>query len=522
MARRALPVVGILLIVAGTAMAAGITADDGRPEAPLVAAEVPVTAMDQGRGAANNSPMVVADPADRRVVVVANRLDAPTFSCALQVSTDEGRSWLTAQPVPELPPGAERCYAPEVVFGVGGALHYLFVGLAGNGNLPMGAFLTTSSDRGRTFSAPRRVLGPLNFAVRLAVDPTLGPKGRIHLVWLHATSDPPLGGFGPPPNPILAAQSDDGGLTFSEPVQVSDTARERVVAPAVMLGVDHALHVAYYDLGADARDYQGLDGPTWEGTWSVVLSTSTDGGRTFAPAEVVDDEVAPPERVMLIFTMAPPSLVLDGDGRLCAAWTDARHGDPDVLARCSRGQPRRWGGPVRMNDDPVSNGRSQYLPRLSVAPGGRVDAVFYDRRNDQENVLNDVFFTFSDDGGNSFARNRRVTRDPSSSLIGQRYLNVSAAGQVEFGSRLALLSRREGALAVWTDTRNSRPNTGQDLFAAAIVFPTSSDAGAPLWGAALAVTGAVFVALSFLLRRRGVAGPNGVATPVAGAAAETP
>lgn len=312
--------VGAVAAMLGTILLAGVLpAEHARPAGRIeVKPEVPVTATNQAVAPANNSPVLAADPTEPRFVVVANRRDAPDFDCDLQISGDGGRGWLSVVPVPELPAGADKCYAPEVAFDADGVLYYLFVGLQGAGNEPMGAFLTVSRDRGRTFTTARQVLGPRNFGVRMAIDHTMGDSGRMHLVWLHATSEPPTGGFGPPPNPIFTAHSDDGGQTFSEPLQVSDTSRERVVAPAVALGPDHAVHVAYYDLGRDAIDYRGLEGPTWTGTWSLVISSSIDGAENFERGVVVDDQVTPNERVMLVFTMPPPTLAA-GDNQLCAA-----------------------------------------------------------------------------------------------------------------------------------------------------------------------------------------------------------
>ncbi|MGH8575129.1 MAG: sialidase family protein, partial [Gammaproteobacteria bacterium] len=177
-------------------------------ERPAVRQELPVTANDLGKPRAQNSPVLAADPTNPRFVALANRLDAPGFGCALQVSGDAGRGWQPTNPVPDLPPGAERCYAPEIAFDRGGTLYYLFLGLRGRGNTPIGAFLTTSDDRGQSFSTPRRLLGPGNYQVRMALDPTMGEQGRIHLVWLHLSEDAPTGGLPPPPNPILSAYSD--------------------------------------------------------------------------------------------------------------------------------------------------------------------------------------------------------------------------------------------------------------------------------------------------------------------------
>lgn len=458
--RRVLRALGVV------ALAVGIpTVGVSSTAAQRVRPEVPVTPMNIGVGPANNSPQIVDDPTNSRFVVMANRLDAPDFSCALHVSTDGGQAWITANPVPKLPKGVEKCYAPEVAFDGQGRLYYLFVGLQGRGNEPIGAFVTTSVDYGQNFSKPKKVLGPLNFGVRMAIDPSKGPKGRMHLAWLHATSDTPLGGFGPPPNPVMTAHSDDGGTTFSRPVQVSDPARRYVVAPALALGPDQAVHVGYYDLQQDARDYLGLEGPTWQKTWSLVVSSSRDGGDRFGRGIVVDDRIKPSERVMLIFTMPPASLVAD-QKRLCAAWTDARHGDADAFARCSSDKGGSWGKLSRLNDDAVRNGRSQYLPRLSLSPDGRLDAVFLDRRRDPTNILYDVYYTYSSDAGREFAPNVRLTRYSSSSRIGQQYVGRSATGKFEFGSRLGLLSRSSSVLVAWPDTHNSNPLTrAQDIFA---------------------------------------------------------
>lgn len=418
--------------------------------------EVPVTATDLRRAEAFNSPVLAADPSEPRFLALARRADAPEFDCGLDVSGDGGRGWVRAEPVPELPAGAERCYAPEIAFDGHGRLYFLFVGLEGPGNSPMGVFLVSSTDRGRTFSAPRQVLGRQNYMVRLTIDSKVGALGRIHLVWLRAGADPPLGGLpAGVANPILAAHSDDGGRTFSEPLRVSDPDRPRAVSPAVTIGGDGAVHVAYYDLRDDAVDYQGLDGGTWRGEWSLVVATSTDRGQSFRSGVVVDDRLVPPGRVMLIYTMPPPSIATDGTGRVFTAWPDARNGDSDAFLSRSPDVGRTWEPPVRLNDDPLNNGADQSLVRLSVAGNGRVDAVFFDRRNDPDNVRNDAYLTYSTDGGRRFAPNVKLSSQPSDSRIGQGYVIPSAKGLIELGSRLALISRPRAALAAWPDSRNA-------------------------------------------------------------------
>lgn len=462
-----------------------------------------MTATDLRRGEANNSPALAADPTQPRFVALANRSDAPEFSCGLQVSGDGGRGWQPADPVPVLPEGAEKCYAPEVAFDRKGRLYYLFLGLEGLGNSPMGAFLTSSTDRGRTFSPPQMVLGPENYMVRMVIDPAEGALGRIHLVWLKTSSRPGLGGLPAGPNPIVTAHSDDGGRTFSEPVQISDPSRPRAVAPSVALGRDHALYVAYYDLRDDAVDYQGLEGAVWPGEWSVVVTASTDGGRHWGAGVVVDDGLVPPGRVMLIFTMPPPALAADRSGRLFAGWWDSRNGDPDVFLSRSPDGGRTWAAPLRLNDDGEGNGADQYLVRLSVAANGRVDAVFLDRRNDPRNLNNDAYMTYSTDNGRTFAPNVRLTAQSSDSRIGQAYYVPSAKGLVEFGSRLAIISRPTAALAAWPDTRNATfGSTQQDVFATEVLLPGDGETG-PDWMLFGALAGAVVLVAAGVVVARG-------------------
>lgn len=504
--RRRIPVIagllGLLVFVLGwLAGLAGLFGNSGSKSARL-GPQIPITASNAVLGAGNNSPLLVADPGNSDFLALANRLDAPDYSCSLHVSGDRGQRWTPVTPVSTLPPGADKCYGPEVAIDDNGRLYFSYLGLAGRGNLPMGVFLTTSSDRGRTWEPPHQVLDRLNFGVRMAIDPSFGEAGRIHLVWLHAGSEPGLGSLGTSVNPIFTAHSDDGGKTFTEPMQVSDSERRRVVAPALALGPDHAVHVAYYDLGDDTRDYNGLDGPVWEGSWELLVASSTDGGNRFGRGVVAEPEVVPHERVMVIFTMAPAALVA-GNDRVCLAWADARNGDADVLARCSSDRARTWSAPHRVNDDPVANGLTQYLPRLAMAPDGRLDAVFFDRRDDRENLRNDVSYAFSRNGGRTFSRRVKLTTTGSSlSLIGQRYALPSAgANRYDFGFRIALLSRADDALAAWTDTHNSVPSTKtQDIFATTVTPPAKE--GASLARIALVVIVVGAVAGAFVLRRR--------------------
>ena len=61
-----------------------------------------------------------------------------------------------------------------------------------------------------------------------------------------------------------------------------------------------------------------------------------------------------------------------------------------------------WSSPVRVNDDPLKNGKTQFFTWMSVDPtDGSVNVVFYDRR-DTDGAMTRLVMARSVDGGKSF------------------------------------------------------------------------------------------------------------------------
>ena len=120
---------------------------------------------------------------------------------------------------------------------------------------------------------------------------------------------------------------------------------------------------------------------------------------------------------------------------------------------------------MRVNDTKRRDGTAQYLPKLSVAPDGRLDVLYYDRRADRENLRNQVSLQSSFDNGESFTSAVKLSSAASDSRIGFG----AKEGLPDLGSRLALVSSDRAALGLWTDTRAGVPETQkQDLAAAAV------------------------------------------------------
>lgn len=501
----------LVLLGAGTFLLS--TAYDEDPEAGVVGGDLAIDrgATDPADLSANNSPTLVRSPVDGQNLAVASRVDLPRFSCALHVSSDGGESWSKTR-IP-LPRGEERkCYAPDVAYGAGGTLYVSFVTLSGPGNVPDAAWISRSRDDGHSFSRPTKAIGPLSFQVRLVADPER--PGRLYLTWVGG-AEVALYRFTTTRNPIVAARSDDGGRSFGKPVRVSGPTRKRVVAPSPAIGPNGELYVLYLDVGEDRLDYEGLHegrgGAPYDGAWELVLARSRDGGGSFEES-LVSPNLAPTER-FIVFIPPFPSLAVDRrSGRLYAAFEDRGLGDADVLV-WSRGRDEDgWSDPVRVNDTPERDGRAQYRPELSVAPGGRLDVVYYDRRSDPKNVRNEVSLQSSYDEGASFGPRLRLSGRSFDSTIGFG----SERDMADLGSRLASLSTDSHALAIWADTRGSSRVTGkQNLVRAFVTFAKPARLAGPLetivryGGSALALAGVLLLVAPLLRTRRRGHAPAG-------------
>lgn len=496
--------VGVSLVLVGAGAVVLSASANHRPIERVVGHDAPVNlgARNPRDISAHNSPTLVRNPVRPANLAVSSRIDTPFYSCALHVSSDGGARW-SQTPIPA-PKGEEaKCFGPDVAFSADGTLYLAFVTLQGAGNVPNAVWISTSKDGGRTLSKPRRVLGRFAFQVRLAADPV--KPGRLYMTWLQARGVGRLK-FTTLANPIQAARSDNGGASWQRPVQVSSPSRQRTVTPSPVVGPKGDLYVLYTDLGADKLDYEaghgGRGGPAYRGPYTLVLARSQNHGQTWRES-VVDNKLVPIQR-FIVFLASSPSVAVDHSGRLYAAYHDNRLGDPDVSLWSLKPGGSHWEGPTRVNDTKKHDRSAQYLPKLSVAPDGRLDILYYDRRADPKNLRNQVSLQSSFDQGKTFTRHRRLSSRSFDSRIGFG----AKEGLPDLGSRLGLISDDRSALGVWTDTRAGVPATQKQDLAKAVVAvgkrsglsQTAKDA-LRVGGLALGLAGLVLLGLWVKARR---------------------
>ncbi len=413
---------------------------------------------DRPRRAAQNEPFIAINPLDpENLVVGANEGSLGATRVAFYRSTDGGRTWRAGQI--RQPRGFVSGSDPGLAVDANGSFYYSFIAFTPRrtGAPISGVFVAQSTNGGRTFRRPVAVIEHLNESdpdfedkpfIAADANPLSPFVNNLYVSW---TSFLSRGGV-----EIKFARSTDGGQSFEPPLRLRRAGSQQFSLPVV--GPDGEVYVIW-QLGSTFR-----------------LARSTDGGQTFArdrrvasfiPIGTIDPDTG---RRMLNggFRVATyPAMAADTSpgphrGNLYVVWSDGRHGDADILFTRSTDGGETWSfPPMRINDDEQGNGRDQFFPWISVDPmNGTLVVMFYDRRNDPENLILDVFVTRSTDGGETFEPNFQVNTesfDPTDDVIFQGSFIGDYNGLVTFGDL---------AFPVWTDTRRGE----QDIFGARINF----------------------------------------------------
>ncbi len=125
-------------------------------------------------------------------------------------------------------------------------------------------------------------------------------------------------------------------------------------------------------------------------------------------------------------------------------WSDARNGDYDVFCSTSFNKGETWTAPVRVNDDPIGNGKIQYWPWISVNENGKIAILYYDTRNTPNNTVIEAYIATSVDQGASFS---------NALLSTQQSPTNQPNGDVRFGDYIGIDFQGSKIVPVWTDER---------------------------------------------------------------------
>jgi len=131
----------------------------------------------------------------------------------------------------------------------------------------------------------------------------------------------------------------------------------------------------------------------------------------------------------------------------------------DVMFIRSSDGGQTYSPPRRINDDPFNPNKWHWFGSLSVAPHGRLDAVWLDTRNAANNTDSQLFYSYSLDGGTTWSANVAVS-EPFNPFLG--YPNQS-----KIGDYLTIVSDIAGGNVAYSATFNGE----QDIYYVRVAPP---------------------------------------------------
>ncbi|MCI0398186.1 MAG: exo-alpha-sialidase [Chloroflexi bacterium] len=260
------------------------------------------------------------------------------------------------------------------------------------------------------FTAPAEVPGVIAY-----------PDGRVGVTWLEL--------LGHEASIIWYAESADGGQMFGNPVQVNDQTQGHQSLPRIVAGENNLL-------------------VAWLNRAGLFRAISQDGGESFLPTELLDEEVC---------NCCRPELVVAGN-RVILTYRNVERDENDreirdIYVATSEDGGQTFQEPLRVSDAPWYLNSCPSSGPVIATHDDTVYVAFMDGRNDDGSQTRaDIYLATSTDGGQSFSPNVRV--------------NPAAAG---FHSLAALAVGPDGALHVtWQAIEDNRQK---------IYYATSNDDG---------------------------------------------
>ena len=132
------------------------------------------------------------------------------------------------------------------------------------------------------------------------------------------------------------------------------------------------------------------------------------------------------------------------NGYIYVIWNDESNNDNDVFFSFSSNGGSNWSTPIRVNNDAIGNGKDQYWPWISVNDSGNIAIIFYDTRNTPNNNIVEAYLARSTDGGQTFT-NELISSQQSPTNIPN--------SAVRFGDYICIDYLGNRIVPVWTDER---------------------------------------------------------------------
>ncbi len=378
-------------------------------------------------------PVVAVNPGNNSLMFVSARtinISTGFDSEGIYTSTDGGLNWTgndtcTGQSI--LNHGGD----PGVEITQTGRLILTHIG----GRFP-GMYSNYSDNFGETWSSSYPITSnESEDKGTLAIDNSLQSNyyDRLYLTWVDYVNL----------FTVHSSFSTNDGDDWSQPIQVNPNPPTRSTGTSLAVGSDGTIYL----------DWAGVTSSTDPHEDYIGFAFSSNGGVSWNINQNIIDMngitgVLPEKNNIRVNGI--PQLVIDNsegerDGWLYIITTEKNNSpagtDPDIIMHRSSDRGATWSQGIRVNQDPINNGKIQYFPFPEVDDQGNLNILFYDDRNTTSDST-DVFITKSKDGGDHWTeyaiRNSRFKPKP-----------IAGGSSNYQGDHIALISTENNLNALW-------------------------------------------------------------------------
>lgn len=385
----------------------------------------------------DGEPYIAVNPANQNNIIAGwmrVRTDGKVW-IATKASFDKGLTWspISFMPHDNVINGSADV---SITFHNSGVAYISWINFRQTPDVYGHVFLSKSTDGGLTWGVPNMVIGSSDSTDTpfdrpwVAVDNSGGVNdGTIYVTSMTAYWN---GGQ----HHIYLRTSDDQGITWSTIKQVDTTGFSTGQLTAsyggISIGNDGKAYIAFLSYDQPVSPYVRYycvtttnKGETFQ--YNLVGNATISGGSDFTKAWSIS---------------ANPTVT----GNAVLSWVDKRNGDYDILVSQTFDGGLSWSTPMRVNDDPISNGIEQDMVWASFSPTGKFGMAWRDRRLNGTGITVpfDIYATVALDTSLNFSPNTKITS------VASPYFNVPQGN-----SFIGIAMSDSSIFMNWGDYRNS-------------------------------------------------------------------